>query len=221
MIFKVATSLLLCVALLACGRENHARMDQFALLEQSAGAEPIKYYNKKLQLDSIQIVFPHFGGHPFSQLIQNLLKKDTLGAFCVGQRDVQIHYKVLWATDKVLSINQEVWLDCPMSDGIRKTIVNYLFTLEGQQVSRLFLEGSPGLLQTIQAGLRKRRTAYCSAPKIEEVFPIIKFGRVEVTPHYASSLCDTTFKRKGIHREDLRIISNKSFLSLNTNNNTK
>ena len=72
-----------------------------------------------------------------------------------------------------------------------------------------------------EAGLRKRQTPYCSAPKIEEVFPIVKSGRVEVTPHYASSLCDTTFKRKGIHREDLRIISNKSFLSLNLNNNTK
>ena len=221
MIFKVATFLLLVLALLACGRENHARMDQFDLLEQSASAEPIKHYNKKLQLDSIQIVFPHFGGHPFSKLMQHLLKKDTIGAFCVGQRDVQIHYKVLWATDKVLSMNQEVWLDCPMSDGKRKTVLNYLFTLEGKQISRLFLEGSPGLMQIVQLALRKRQTPYCSAPKIEEVFPIIKSGRVEVTPHYASSLCDTTFRRKGIHREDLRIISNKSFLSLNLNNNTK
>ncbi|MEY3075634.1 MAG: hypothetical protein RJB25_1277, partial [Bacteroidota bacterium] len=127
----------------------------------------------------------------------------------------------LWATDKVLSMNQEVWLDCPMSDGARKTVVNYLFTLQDQQISKLELEGSPGLLQAIQSGLRKRETPYCSAPKIEEVFPIIKSGRVEVTPHYASSLCDTTFKRKGIHREDLRIISNKSFLSLNLNHNSK
>lgn len=221
MMLKVVFYCFLSLVFFSCGRENHARMDQFDLLEQSANAEPIKHYNKHLSLDSIQIDFPHFGGHPFSKLMQHLLKKDTLGAFCVGQRDVQIHYKVLWATEKVLSMNQEVWLDCPMSDGIRKTVVNYLFTLEGKQISRLFLEGSPGLLQTIQVGLRKRQTPYCSAQKIEEVFPIIKAGRVEVTPHYASSLCDTTFKRKGIHREDLRIISNKTFLSLNLNNNTK
>ena len=221
MISKVGSFLLLSLLLFACGRENHARMDQFDLLEQSATSEPIKHYKQKLQLDSIQIAYPHFGGHPFTKLMQHLLKKDTLGAFCVGQRNVRIHYKVLWATDKVLSLNQEVWLDCPMSEGTRKTVVNYLFTRKGNQISRLFLEGSPGLLQTIQAGLRKRQTPYCSAPKIEEVFPIVKSGRVEVTPHYASSLCDTTFKRKGIHREDLRIISNKSFLSLNLNNNTK
>lgn len=221
MISKVGSFLLLSLLLFACGRENRARMDQFDLLEQSATSEPIKHYKQKLQLDSIQIDYPHFGGHPFTKLMQHLLKKDTLGAFCVGQRNVRIHYKVLWATDKVLSLNQEVWLDCPMSEGTRKTVVNYLFTREGNQISRLFLEGSPGLLQTIQAGLRKRQTPYCSAPKIEEVFPIVKSGRVEVTPHYASSLCDTTFKRKGIHREDLRIISNKSFLSLNLNNNTK
>jgi hypothetical protein len=221
MISKVGTFLLLSLLLFACGRENRARMDQFDLLEQSATAEPIKHEQQKLQLDSIQIAYPHFGGHPFTKLMQHLLKKDTLGAFCVGQRNVRIHYNVLWATDKVLSLNQEVWLDCPMSEGARKTVVNYLFTREGNQISRLFLEGSPGLLQTVQAGLRKRQTPYCSAPKIEEVFPIVKSGRVEVTPHYASSLCDTTFKRKGIHREDLRIISNKSFLSLNLNNNTK
>lgn len=221
MISKVGSFLLLSLLLFACGRENRARMDQFDLLEQSATSEPIKHYKQILQLDSIQIAYPHFGGHPFTKLMQHLLKKDTLGAFCVGQRNVRIHYKVLWATDKVLSLNQEVWLDCPMSEGTRKTVVNYLFTREGNQISRLFLEGSPGLLQTIQAGLRKRQTPYCSAPKIEEVFPIVKSGRVEVTPHYASSLCDTTFKRKGIHREDLRIISNKSFLSLNLNNNTK
>jgi hypothetical protein len=221
MISKVGSFLLLSIMLFACGRENRARMDQFDLLEQSANAEPIKHYLQHLQLDSIQIKYPHFGGHPFTKLMQHLLKKDTLGAFCVGQRNVRIHYKVLWATDKVLSMNQEVWLDCPMSEGTRKTVVNYLFTREGNQISRLFLEGSPGLLQTIQAGLRKRQTPYCSAPKIEEVFPIVKSGCVEVTPHYASSLCDTTFKRKGIHREDLRIISNKSFLSLNLNNNTK
>jgi hypothetical protein len=221
MISKVGSFLLLSLLLFACGRENRARMDQFDLLEQSATSEPIKHYKQKLQLDSIQIAYPHFGGHPFTKLMQHLLKKDTLGAFCVGQRNVRIHYKVFWATDKVLSLNQEVWLDCPMSEGTRKTVVNYLFTREGNQISRLFLEGSPGLLQTIQAGLRKRQTPYCSAPKIEEVFPIIKSGRIEVTPHYASLLCDTTFKRKGIHREDLRIISNKSFLSLNLNNNTK
>lgn len=221
MISKVGSFLLLSLLLFACGRENRARMDQFDLLEQSATSEPIKHDLQKLQLDSIQIAYPHFGGHPFTKLMQHLLKKDTLGAFCVGQRNVRIQYKVLWATDKVLSLNQEVWLDCPMSEGTRKTVVNYLFTREGNQISRLFLEGSLGLLQTIQAGLRKRQTPYCSAPKIEEVFPIVKSGRVEVTPHYASSLCDTTFKRKGIHREDLRIISNKSFLSLNLNNNTK
>ncbi|MDP4596058.1 MAG: hypothetical protein NWS92_03695 [Crocinitomicaceae bacterium] len=215
MISKVGSFLLLSLLLFACGRENRARMDQFDLLEQSATSEPIKYYKQKLQLDSIQIDYPHFGGHPFTKLMQHLLKKDTLGAFCVGQRSVHINYKVLWATDKVLSLNQEVWLDCPMSEGTRKTVVNYLFTRKGNQISRLFLEGSPGLLQTIEAGLRKRQTPYCSPPKIEEVFPIIKSGRVEVTPHYASSLCDTTFKRKGIHREDLRIVSNQTFLSLN------
>jgi hypothetical protein len=221
MMLKVATFLLLVLALLSCGRDNHARMDQFDLLEQSAKAEPIKHFNIKLNCDSIQIEHPYFGGHPFSKLMQHLLKKDTLGAFCVGQRNVRIRYQVLWATDKVLSMNQEVWLDCPMSEGPRKTIVNYLFTLQGKQISKLELEGSPGLLQDIQVALRKRETPYCSAPKIEEVFPIIKAGRVEVTPHYASSLCDTTFKRKGIHREDLRIISNKTFLSLNQNNNKK
>ena len=221
MMLKFATFCLLSIALLSCGRENHARMDQFDLLEQSANAEPIKHYNVKLNCDSIQIEHPNFGGHPFSKLMQHLLKKDTLGAFCVGQRNVRIRYQVLWATDKVLSMNQEVWLDCPMTEGPRKTIVNYLFTLQDKQISKLELEGSPGLLQDIQAALRKRETPYCSAPKIEEVFPIIKAGRVEVTPHYASSLCDTTFKRKGIHREDLRIISNKTFLSLNQNNNKK
>jgi hypothetical protein len=221
MIFKVATFLLLVLVLLSCGRENHARIDQFDLLEQSATSEPIKHYNKSIQLDSIQIVYPHFGGHPFSRLMQQLIKTDTLGVFCVGQRSVRIHYQVLWATDKVLSINQEVWMDCPMSEGKRKTVINYLFTLQKNQISRLQLEGSPGLLQDIQTALRKRETPYCSAPKIEEVFPIVKSGRIEVTPHYASSLCDTTFRRKGIRREDLRIISNKSFLYLNLNNNTK
>lgn len=215
MILKVGSFLLLSLVLFACGRENRARTDQFDLLEQSASAEPIKHFNIKLNCDSIQISYPYFGGHSFSKLMQHLIKKDTLGAFCVGQRRVRIRYQVLWATDKVLSMNQEVWLDCPMAEGTRKTVVNYLFTREGNQISRLFLEGSPGLLQAIQAGLRKRQTTYCSAPKIEEVFPVINGGCVEVTPHYASSLCDTTFKRKGIHREDLRIISNKSFLSLN------
>jgi hypothetical protein len=221
MMLKFATFCLLSILLLSCGRDNHARMDQFDLLEQSANAEPIKHFNLKLKCDSIQIEHPYFGGHPFSKLMQHLLKKDTLGAFGVGQRNVRIRYQVLWATDKVLSMNQEVWLDCPMSEGPRKTIVNYLFTLQDKQISKLELEGSPGLLQDIQVALRKRETPYCSAPKIEEVFPIIKAGRVEVTPHYASSLCDTTFKRKGIHREDLRIISNKTFLSLNQNNNKK
>ena len=88
--------------------------------------------------------------------MQHLLKKDTLGAFCVGQRSVHINYKVLWATDKVLSLNQEVWLDCPMSEGTRKTVVNYLFTRKGNQISRLFLEGSPGLLQTIDWSVPRR-----------------------------------------------------------------
>jgi len=221
MIIKVGSFLLLSLLLFACGRENRPRMDQFELLEQSATAEPIKHFNIKLNCDSIQIEYPYFGGHSFSKLMQHLVKKDTLGAFCVGQRSVRIRYKVLWATNKVLSMNQEVWLDCPMSEGPRKTIINYLFTLQDKQISKLELEGSPGLLQDIQVALRKRQTPYCSAPKIEEVFPIIKSGRIEVTPHYASSLCDTTFKRKGIRREDLRIISNKSFLSLNLNNNTK
>jgi hypothetical protein len=221
MMLKFATFCFTSILLLSCGRENHARMDQFDLLEQSANAEPIKHFNVKLNCDSIQIDHPYFGGHPFSKLMQHLLKKDTLGPFCLGQRNVRIRYQVLWATDKLLSMNQEVWLDCPMSEGPRKTIVNYLFTLQDKQISKLELEGSPGLLQDIQVALRKRETPYCSAPKIEEVFPIIKAGRVEVTPHYASSLCDTTFKRKGIHREDLRIISNKTFLSLNQNNNKK
>lgn len=214
MMLKFATFCLLSIVLLSCGRENHARMDQFDLLEQSANAEPIKHYNKHLVLDSIQIDYPHFGGHPFSLLMQHLVKKDTLGAFCVGQRSVRINYKVLWATDKVLSLAQEVWMDCPMSEGIRKTEVSYLFTLEGKKISSLLLEGSPGLLQDIQVALRKRETPYCSAPKIEEVFPIIKSGSLEVTPHYASSLCDTTFKRKGISRTDLRLSSNKLFLVL-------
>jgi hypothetical protein len=221
MIIKVGSFLLLSLLLLACGRENRPRMDQFELLEQSATAEPIKHFNIKLNCDSIQIEYPYFGGHSFSKLMHHLVKKDTLGAFCVGQRSVRIRYKVLWATNKVLSMNQEVWLDCPMSEGPRKTIINYLFTLQDKQISKLELEGSPGLLQDIEVALRKRQTPYCSAPKIEEVFPIIKSGRIEVTPHYASSLCDTTFKRKGIRREDLRIISNKSFLSLNLNNNKK
>lgn len=221
MIIKVGSFLLLSLLLFACGRENRPRMDQFELLEQSATAEPIKHFNIKLNCDSIQIEYPYFGGHSFSKLMQHLVKKDTLGAFCVGQRSVHIRYKVLWATNKVLSMNQEVWLDCPMSEGPRKTIINYLFTLQDKQISKLELESSPGLLQDIQVALRKRQTPYCSAPKIEEVFPIIKSGRIEVTPHYASSLCDTTFKRKGIRREDLRIISNKSFLSLNLNNNKK
>ena len=205
---------MLSALLFACGRENRSRMDQFDLLEQSAKAEPIKHFNVKLNRDSIQISYPSFGGHPFSKLMQHLLKKDTLGAFCVGQRSVRIRYQVLWATDKVLSMNQEVWLDCPMSDGTRKTVVNYLFTLQDQQISKLELEGSPGLLQAIQSGLRKRETPYCSAPKIEEVFPIVHKGRIEVTPHYASSLCDTTFVRASISRTDLRITRNQSFLLL-------
>ena len=212
--FKFATFCLLSIVLLSCGRENHARMDLFDLLEQSANAEPIKHYNKHLVLDSIQIDFPHFGGHPFSELMQHLLKKDTLGAFCVGQRSVRINYKVLWATDKVLSLAQEVWMDCPMNEGVRKTKVNFLFTRQEKQISRVLLEGSPGLLQEIQVALRKRQAPYCSVPKIEEVFPFIKSGRIHVTPHYASSLCDTTFERKGISRTDLRLSSNQLFLVL-------
>ena len=132
----------------------------------------------------------------------------------MGQKAVQIKYKVLWATDKVLSLQQEVWMDCPMADGKRKAVLQFLFTLNDKQINKLQLEGSPGLLQDIKNGLRKRETPYCSAPKIEEVFPIIRSGRLEVTPHYASSLCDTTFKRKGISRTDLRLISNKLFLKL-------
>lgn len=220
MILKVGIFLLLSLVLISCGRENRARMDQFDLLEHSASSEQIKHFNKSIQLDSIQIVYPHFGGHPFSTLMQKLIKSDTLGVFCVGQRSVHIRYKVLWATDNVLSMNQEVWLDCPMSEGKRKTIINLLFTIQNKEIYKLELEGSPGLLQDIQVALRKRETPYCSAPKIEEVFPIVKSGRIEVTPHYASSLCDTTFKRNGIRREDLRIVSNQTFLSLKSNNNT-
>jgi hypothetical protein len=202
------------VLLLSCGRENPERMNQFDLLEQSAHSEPIKHFRKSIELENIQIEFPHFGGHPFSKLMQHLLKKDTLGAFCVGQRSVRIRYSVLWVTDKVLSMDQEVWMDCPMNEGIRKTKVNFLFTRQEKQISRVLLEGSPGLLQEIQAALRKRQAPYCSVPKIEEVFPIIKSGSIQVTPHYASSLCDTTFKRKGISRTDLRLSSNQLFLML-------
>ena len=199
---------------LACGRENNARNSQFDLLEQSASAEPIKHFAVTLQRENLSLTYINFGGHPFSQLMQHLIKLDTLGVFCVGQKAVQIKYKVLWATDKVLSLQQEVWMDCPMADGKRKAVLQFLFTLNDKQINKLQLEGSPGLLQDIKNGLRKRETPYCSAPKIEEVFPIIRSGRLEVTPHYASSLCDTTFKRKGISRTDLRLISNKLFLKL-------
>ena len=202
------------VLLMSCGRENPERMNQFDLLEQSAHSEPIKHFRKSIERENIQIEFPHFGGHPFSKLMQHLLKKDTLGAFCIGQRSVRIRYSVMWATDKVLSMDQEVWMDCPMNEGVRKTKVNFLFTRQEKQISRVLLEGSPGLLQEIQVALRKRQAPYCSVPKIEEVFPFIKSGRIHVTPHYASSLCDTTFERKGISRTDLRLSSNKLFLVL-------
>ena len=200
--------------LLACGRENAARNTQFDLLEQSANAEPIKYFPRTLQRENMSLTYVYFGGHAFSQLMQHLVKRDTLGVFCVGQKDVKIKYNVLWATDKVLSLEQEVWMDCPMADGKRKAVLQFLFTIQDKRIYQLHLEGSPGLLQDIKNGLRKRETPYCSAPKIEEVFPVIRAGRLEVTPHYASSLCDTTFKRKGISRTDLRLISNKLFLKL-------
>ena len=123
---KIGFYIAFVVLLLSCGRENPERMNQFDLLEQSAHGH-------------IQIEFPHFGGHPFSKLMQHLLKKDTLGAFCVGQRSVRIRYSVLWATDKVLSMDQEVWMDCPMNEGIRKTKVNFLFTRQEKQISRVLL----------------------------------------------------------------------------------
>lgn len=212
--FKTGTFLFLIFVLLGCGNDNTARTGQFDLLEQSASSEPIKHFQRNFTLGNIQIEYPHFGGHPFSKLMQQLLKTDTLGSFCVEQRSVRIRYNVLWATDKVLSMDQEVWMDCPMSEGARKTTINLLFTLKGKQISKLALEGSPGFLQDIRVALRKRNTPYCSAVKIEEVFPIIKAGRVEVTPHYASSLCDTTFVRKDITRSDLRLTSNQLFMVL-------
>jgi hypothetical protein len=214
MIVKIGLYIVFVGLLFSCGGENPARINQFDLLEKSANSEPIKHFQKSIELENIQIEFPHFGGHPFSKLMHHLVKKDTLGVFCVGQRSVRIRYKVLWATDKVLSMDQEVWMDCPMNEGLRKTVVNLLFTRQDKQISSVLLEGSPGLLQEIQVALRKRQAPYCSVPKIEEVFPIIKSGSIHVTPHYASALCDTTFKRKGISRTDLRLSSNKLFLVL-------
>lgn len=211
---RLLSFLLLISILFACGRENKIRTSQFDILEQSADNEPIKQYQVHLKVDNIDLIYPNFGGHPFSKLMQHLIKLDTIGVFCVGQQKIKINYKVLWATDKVLSMDQEIWMDCPMAEGQRKTTVHFLFSRQGKQVNRLFLEGSPGLLQEIRVALRKRSAPYCSPPKIEEVFPVLRSGRVEVTPHYASSLCDTTFRRKGISRTDLRIRSNQSFLKL-------
>lgn len=198
----------------SCGRENPIRNSQFDILEKSADQIPVKNTPTHLTIENIGLTYPNFGGHPFSKLMQHLIKLDTIGVFCVGQQKIKIKYKVLWATDHVLSMDQEILMDCPMAEGQRKTTVYYLFTRQGKQINRLFLEGSPGLLQDIRVALRKRNAPYCSAPKIEEVFPVLRSGRVEVTPHYASSLCDTTFRRKGISRTDLRIRSNQSFLKL-------
>ena len=198
----------------SCGRENPIRNSQFDILEKSSNSEPIKNNEIQIIRENLALTYPNFGGHPFSKLMQHLIKLDTIGVFCVGQQKIKIKYKVFWATDKVLSMDQEIWMDCPMAEGPRKTTVYYLFTRQGKQINRLFLEGSPGLLQDIRVALRKRKAPYCSAPKIEEVFPVLRAGRVEVTPHFASSLCDTTFRRKGISRTDLRIRSNQSFLKL-------
>jgi hypothetical protein len=101
-----------------------------------------------------------------------------------------------------------------MSQGKRSTTITHLYTLLNDTIYKLDLEGSPSVIQEIQVALKKRKAPYCSPPKIEEVFPVIRKGRVEITPHYGSALCDTTFKRSSISRKDLRLIRNQVFLVL-------
>lgn len=202
------------ILLVACGHENQQRSSQFDLLEECATKAQLKYQDQELKDSTISIGYPDFNDHPFAKLMAHLIMLDTTGVFCIEQRQIKINYKVLWATDQVLSLRQEIWMDCPMSEMPRSTVQNWLFTRKGKRISRLLLEGSPGLLQELNSALRKRKAPYCSAPKIEEVFPIIHKGRIEVTPHYASSLCDTTFVRPSISRTDLRITRNQSFLVL-------
>lgn len=200
--------------LAGCGHENPARLTQFDLLENCAKAKPLKQTVGHLQTTNIQITYPQFGKHPFSQLMSHLLLLDTTGVYCVGQRALDITYQVRWATKNVLSLRQEVLLDCPMSQGKRKTTIEHLYTLLNDTIYKLNVEGSPTLLQEIQVALKKRTAPYCSPPKIEEVFPVIHRGHIEVTPHYASALCDTTFRRTTIQRKDLRLTGNKVFLVL-------
>jgi hypothetical protein len=121
---------------------------------------------------------------------------------------------VRWATKNVLSLSQEVVVVGSMSQGKRKTPIEHLYTLLNDTIFKLELEGSPTLLQEIQLSLKKRTAPYCSPPKIEEVFPLIHRGHLEVTPHYGSALCDTTFRRHRIQRKDLRLIGNQVFLVL-------
>ncbi len=213
--FKFTLIAILCSLIFACGRENKIRNTQFDILEKSATAKQIKYSYLDINGAITSINYPNFGTHPFSRVMDKLIKLDTTGVFCIEQRQVKIQYKVLWATENVLSLDQEVWMDCPMSQMPRKTVIHLLFTRRENQIARIQLQGSIGLLKEINAALRKRRAPYCSAPKIEEVIPIVRGGRIEVTPHYASSLCDTTFCRKGIVRSDLRITKNQRFIDLN------
>ncbi|MEN9700454.1 MAG: hypothetical protein RLZZ301_1652 [Bacteroidota bacterium] len=203
------------LVLAACGHENAARLNQFDILEKSANQRPLTYAHQELALPQTFISYPNFGSHPFHHLINYLVKSDTTAMYCIGQKTLRIRYEVLWATPNVLSLAQTVWLDCPMSDGKRKLSIYHLYTLQKKNVYKLDLEGSPTLLQEIQMALKKRKSPYCSPPKIEEVFPQIRKGCVEVTPHYASTLCDSTFRRKGIDRKDLRLIRNRVFLHLN------
>ncbi len=214
MTIKLLSLFVLSSLLLACGHENTARTSQFDVLEQSAQQKALPYKSQQLDAGPIQIKYPNFGTHPFSKLLQQLLMSDTAGVFCVGQRSANIRYQTLWATKNVLSMQQEIVLDCPMSQGKRSTTITHLYTLLNDTIYKLDLEGSPSVIQEIQVALKKRQAPYCSPPKIEEVFPYIRKGRVEITPHYGSALCDTTFKRSSISRKDLRLIRNQVFLVL-------
>ena len=200
--------------LAACGHENTARQHQFDLLENCTKSKPIHYKTGHLQTTDIQISYPKFGASPFKHLIGHLIMLDTTGVYCVGQKSLRINYFVRWATKNVLSMRQEILLDCPMSQGKRKTIVEHLYTFQNDTIYKLNIEGSPTLLQEIQLALKKRTAPYCSPPKIEEVFPVIHKGHLEVTPHYGSSLCDTTFKRFPIRRKDMRLTDIRVFLAL-------
>ena len=209
---KLLFLIVLSCMLMACGHENPARISQYDVLELSAHQKELPYKNQRLDAGPSQIQYPDFGAHPFANLLQQLLKSDTAGVFCVGQRSANIRYQTLWATQNVLSMQQEVVLDCPMSQGKRSTTITHLYTLLNDTIYKLDLEGSPSVIQEIQVALKKRKAPYCSPPKIEEVFPVIRKGRVEITPHYGSALCDTTFKRSSISRKDLRLIRNQVFL---------